>query len=221
MRILIVDNNVELCLALQDYFDTQHDLEVAGLAYDGEQALSKIKELQPDVVLLDITMPYLDGLGVIERLQTLSLQRKPKVFVITAFGTDNLLARLMALGADYFLVKPFKLEILAQRLREFAQSSKEMIASETASALESRLTTDQKVTQLLHSAAPLQGIFVFEGSRIDVHRRWLLCRRSDQGDIPHSSSEVSYHSKRGRGCYPQCHCGRLGTWEYFVHTPAL
>ena len=151
MRILIVDNNVELCLALQDYFDTQHDLEVAGLAYDGEQALSKIKELQPDVVLLDITMPYLDGLGVIERLQTLSLQRKPKVFVITAFGTDNLLARLMALGADYFLVKPFKLEILAQRLREFAQSSKEMIASETASALESRLTTDQKVTQLLHS----------------------------------------------------------------------
>lgn len=151
MRILVVDNNVELCAALQDYFDTQPDLEVVGLAYDGEQALTQITELQPDVVLLDITMPYLDGLGVMERLHSLNLKRKPKVFVITAFGTDNLLARLMSLGADYFMVKPFKLEILAQRLREFAQNSQGMIASETASTVESRLTIDQKVTQLLHN----------------------------------------------------------------------
>jgi len=150
MRILVVDNNVELCLALQDYFDTQHDLDVVGLAYDGEEALGKIQELEPDVVLLDITMPYLDGIGVMERLQTLHLKSKPKVFVITAFSTDNLLARIMALGADYFLVKPFKLDILAQRLREFARDSQRTIVSETASAFETRLTVDQRVTQLLH-----------------------------------------------------------------------
>lgn len=150
MRILIVDNNAELCEILRQYLDGQLDFEVVGLAYDGEQALAQIQSLEPDVMLLDITMPYLDGLGVLERLQTLSIKKKPKILVITAFGTDNLLGRLMVLGADYFLVKPFRLEILAQRVRQFACETSR-IFSEEASALESKLTTNQKVIKLLHT----------------------------------------------------------------------
>lgn len=150
MRVLVVDNNIELCRALKEYFDTQPDFEVVGLAYDGEQALIRIECLRPDVVLLDITMPHLDGLGVMERLQTMELAHRPTVFAITAFGSDNLLARLMALGADYFMVKPFRLEILAQRLREFAGRSGKMFAAEGACTLESRITLDQKVSKLLH-----------------------------------------------------------------------
>jgi len=150
MRILVVDNNVELCRALQEYFETQPDFEVVGLAYDGEQALTLVQELQPDVMLLDITMPYLDGLGVMERLRTIELERKPKVVAITAFGTDSLLARLMALGADYFMVKPFNLDILAKRLREFAQDSSAMIAASSSLTAQPRLTTEQKVMRLLH-----------------------------------------------------------------------
>ncbi len=149
MRILIVDNNLELCHALQEYLETQLDLEVVGLAHDGEKALTQIQNLQPDVMLLDITMPYLDGLGVLERLQTLGV-KKPTVFVITAFSADSLLARIMDLGVDYFLVKPFKLEILAQRLRQFSNESAGMI-SESASAIDSKLSTEQQLTKLLHS----------------------------------------------------------------------
>lgn len=150
MRVLVVDNNVELCKVLEDYFDTQLDLDVVGMAHDGEEAMSLIQSLEPDVVLLDITMPYLDGLGVMERLQTLGLKKRPKVVVITAFGTDNLLARLMSLGADYFMIKPFQLEILAQRLREFAATSKEVVALEGAAALDTRTSADQTVLRLLH-----------------------------------------------------------------------
>src|SRR5690554_3549977 len=150
MRVLVVDNNVELCKALEDYFDRQPDLEVVGMAHDGEGAVDLIQSLEPDVVLLDITMPYLDGLGVMERLHTLNLKKKPKVVVITAFGTDNLLSRLMALGADYFMIKPFQLEILAQRLREFAATSKEVVALEGAAALDTRTSADQTVLRLLH-----------------------------------------------------------------------
>ena len=78
MRVLVVDNNVELCKVLEDYFDTQLDLDVVGMAHDGEEAMSLIQSLEPDVVLLDITMPYLDGLGVMERLQTLGLKEDLK-----------------------------------------------------------------------------------------------------------------------------------------------
>ncbi len=149
MRVLVVDNNVELCNVLKEYLDKQPDFDVVGLAYDGEQALHQIECLLPDVVLLDITMPHLDGIGVMERLQTMELDVTPTIFAMTAFGSDTLLARLMALGVDYFMVKPFRLDILAQRLREFGHDS-EMLVSETASALESRLTADQRVTKMLH-----------------------------------------------------------------------
>ena len=151
VRILVVDNNVELCRVLQAYLDAEHDLEVVGIAYDGEQALTQIQSLEPDVVLLDITMPHLDGVGVLERLHTLDLRRKPKILAITAFSTDGLLAHLMALGADFFLVKPFKLDILAQRLRQFAQADPKMAALEEAPTSETRLTADQRVTRLLHT----------------------------------------------------------------------
>ncbi|MGB4431884.1 MAG: sporulation transcription factor Spo0A [Limnochordia bacterium] len=150
MRILIVDNNVELCQILHQFLDSHDDFEVVGIAHDGEQALKEIQRLEPDLVLLDITMPYLDGLGVLEALKTMQLGKEPKVFVITAFGSDRLLSRLLALGADYFLVKPFRLEILVERLREFSAASANMILDEEALAQEPPLSVDQKVTQILH-----------------------------------------------------------------------
>lgn len=151
MHILVVDNNVELCRALQDYFETQDDIDVVGVAYDGEEALEKIERLQPDVILLDITMPYLDGLGVMERLGSPKIEKKPKVVAMTAFSTDTLLTRLMSLGVDYFVVKPFRLEILAQRLREFTQDGKGMKVLEAASTLDVHLGIEQRVTKLLHA----------------------------------------------------------------------
>ena len=151
MRILIVDNNVELCQVLQHYLDKQQDLEVVGLAHDGEQALTRIEELEPDAMLLDITMPYLDGLGVMERLKTLEIKKKPKVFVITAFSSDNLLGRLMALGADYFLVKPFRLDVLAERLRQFSFDSSKILIPEHAAAIDSKESLEQRVTRVLHN----------------------------------------------------------------------
>lgn len=149
MRILIVDNNVELCEVLQQFLSTHEDFSVVGTCHDGEQALTEIDRLQPDLILLDITMPYLDGLGVLEALKGMNLETKPKVFVITAFGSDRLLSRLLALGADYFLVKPFRLEILVERLREFACSPSPIVLNEDAPAEEAPFTLEQKVTQIL------------------------------------------------------------------------
>lgn len=151
MRILIADNNVELCQVLQHYLDNLKDLEVVGLAHDGEQALTLVQELEPDVMLLDITMPYLDGLGVMERLQTLDIEKKPKVIVITAFGSDSLLGRLMALGADYFIVKPFRLEILAERLRQFSSDRSPSFVGEQAATVDLQVNNEQKVTKILHN----------------------------------------------------------------------
>ena len=150
MRILIADNNVELCRVLQQFLSTHEEFDVVGIVHVGEQALEKIQDLEPDVILLDITMPYLDGLGVLESLKTLKLHTKPKVFVITAFGSDGLLSRLLALGADYFLVKPFRLEVLVERLKQFSSNDTSVIVDEEALSQETPLTAEQRVIEILH-----------------------------------------------------------------------
>jgi len=123
----VADNNIELVETLESYLNSLPDMEVVGRAYDGEEALAKIERLSPDVVILDITMPHLDGLAVMERLRhmdgvaTSDSGRliRPAVIVLTAFGREDVIQRFTELGAQYFIVKPFDLELLAQRIREF------------------------------------------------------------------------------------------------------
>jgi two-component system response regulator (stage 0 sporulation protein A) len=61
MRVLVVDDNKEFVGLLREYLEKQDDIEVVGVAYNGVEALEAIQELSPDVVVLDIIMPYLDG----------------------------------------------------------------------------------------------------------------------------------------------------------------
>ena len=128
LKILVADNNVGLCETLETFLDGQEGMQVVGTAYDGEAALQLIAELEPDVVLLDITMPQLDGLGVMERLASLEIQPRPKIIVLTAFGREEMVRRFTDLGADYFVIKPFDLHVLADRIRQFAGDAGEAVA---------------------------------------------------------------------------------------------
>src|SRR5690606_25577122 len=114
--------NVDLCITLQQFLDGQDDIEVCGIAYDGEEALELIVSSEPDVLILDITMPRLDGMAVLERMEGLGLEKRPRVIVLTALSRDDLSHRFTDLGADYFMLKPFDLTLLAERIRQFAQS---------------------------------------------------------------------------------------------------
>ncbi|MBO8125968.1 MAG: sporulation transcription factor Spo0A [Firmicutes bacterium] len=153
IRVLIADNNVELCDILTRYFEKQEDIEVAGVAYDGEQALNLIEEVEPDVVILDITMPILDGLAVLERLPGLNLPKRPKIIILTAFGREDLILKLTQLGADYYVVKPFDMEVLVTRIRQFAQGEESLIkTSGTSAELKSGAGKDlmTMVTEIIH-----------------------------------------------------------------------
>ena len=120
IRILIADNNKDLCAALREHISLQDDMELSGLAFDGLEALELITSTKPDVVVLDITMPYLDGIGVLERLSQLDLNPKPKVIILTAFEQESMIQRLTSLGASYYMVKPFDINTLFDRIRQFS-----------------------------------------------------------------------------------------------------
>lgn len=149
MRVLVVDDNKEFVGLLREYLEKQDDIEVAGVAYNGVEALEAIQQLQPDVVILDIIMPYLDGIGVLERLDKEDLQKRPKIVMLTAFGQESITHRVVELGADYYILKPFDLNILTERLRQMV--SKDGTPAKHSPTVRDRdRNQDTRVTTIMH-----------------------------------------------------------------------
>ena len=118
VNILIVDDNQEFSKTLSSYVDTQEDMEVIGIAKDGVDAVKMINNINPDVVLLDVIMPHLDGLGVLEEINKTNGDNKPVFIMLSAVGQDKVTQRAIELGAEYYVVKPFDIELLIKRIRE-------------------------------------------------------------------------------------------------------
>ena len=134
ISVLIADDNPDFSQTLASYLESQDDMEVIGMAKDGTEAIDMIANTIPDVVLLDVIMPHLDGIGVLERINVLKIMKRPVCIMLSAVGQDKITQRAISLGAEYYVVKPFDIELLIKRIRELknykpAQNSNNFIAA--------------------------------------------------------------------------------------------
>ena len=118
ISVLIADDNQEFSHTLSSYINSQDDMEIIGMAKDGNEAVEMVANIQPDIVLLDVIMPHLDGLGVLERINAMSSSKKPICIMLSAVGQDKITQKAIMLGAEYYVVKPFEIELLIKRIRE-------------------------------------------------------------------------------------------------------
>lgn len=118
IKLGLVDDNKEFCEAMQDYFARQMDMEVIFIAHDGLGDIEQIQKEEVDVLILDLIMPHLDGIGVLETLNTVELKKYPRVIMVSAIGQDIMIQRAVSLGAEYYLVKPINMDILSKRIRQ-------------------------------------------------------------------------------------------------------
>lgn len=118
IRLGVVDDNRDFCKTLDNYFKMQDDMEVVFIAEDGVKACELLPDNYVDVLVLDLVMPHLDGLGVLERINNMDLDKYPRVIMVSAVGQDSMIQRATALGAEYYLVKPISTEIIASRIRQ-------------------------------------------------------------------------------------------------------
>lgn len=145
ISVLIADYNKEFCNILSDYFSSQKDITVVGVAKDGIEVLELIEETKPDLVVLDIIMPHLDGLGVLERLNTMNINPMPRIIILSAVGQDKITQRAIALGADYYVVKPFDMDVLSNRIRDMFSGTTGGDAVRRTSGVQSSSVLDVKV----------------------------------------------------------------------------
>ena len=118
LNVAIADDNERMLRLLGDIIESDDELNVVGVARDGEEAYHVIKAKEPDVVLLDIVMPKLDGLGVLDRVsQDTSIKKHPAFIMISAIGQEKITEDAFARGADYYIMKPFDNDIVLSRIK--------------------------------------------------------------------------------------------------------
>lgn len=119
IRIALVDDNAEVRNQLTAFFRTVPNMELVGTADNGEDGYRLICDLKPDAVILDIVMPKMDGLGLLERLGKIPSMKNTCIIMYSAIGNDRVIQKASSLGAHYYILKPCDdAMIIADRIRQ-------------------------------------------------------------------------------------------------------
>lgn len=194
IRLLVVDDQSLICQGLKAMLSLEEDLEVVGIANNGEQALAQVESLRPDVVLMDVRMPVMDGRETTRKI----CQQYPqvKVLVLSTFDDSQYIADAIRAGARGYLLKDMPSEELAQAIRavhkgytqlgpglleKFAETvaTPEVVAKPALSTISNLTPREQEVLQLIGLGYTnrdiAQSLYISEGT-VKTHVTHLLNR---------------------------------------------
>ena len=177
-RVLIVDDNQSYTESVRAHFSSSEQVLGVDTAPDGRVALEKLKNTRYDIMLLDLIMPNVDGLGVLEQLKHVCPETAPAVIVVSAMRNESMVRRCCALGAKYFMVKPVEPDALLKRALEMVSTA------ETAGGLmqyaQPPRSLDEKITSVFLVAgipAHIKGYhYLREGIRMVYFNPQLINR---------------------------------------------
>lgn len=159
IQVLLADDNREFTHLLSEFIGEQEDMEIVGVAYNGNEVLRFLEQQRelPDVLILDIIMPHLDGLGVLEKMREMNLPAQPKIIMLTAFGQENITQKAVQLGASYYILKPFDMETLTNRIRQLVGNNQSNATTSSSSTPRANVVhmpkgknLDANITSIIH-----------------------------------------------------------------------
>lgn len=155
IAVAIADDNERILDLLGEIIESDRELELVGKANNGEDAYSLIREKQPDVVLLDLIMPKMDGLSVMDMVnRDQELRKHPSFIVVTAVGQERITEDAFRKGASYYILKPFNNEMILNRIKNAGQSSHHEINSFAGMGAEKetrpQVNLEARVTDMIH-----------------------------------------------------------------------
>ena len=147
IKVVIVDCNTEYATKLKTAFSTYEDIEIAGVEEDGLKGEKTIREKSPDVVILDMILPGLDGIGIMQK----TYERRPKFIMLSSIKKEEIIANAINSGAEYYMIKPVDNDIVIDRVRQMVDSD---ILAQNAKITDIRekleVDLESKVTGVIH-----------------------------------------------------------------------
>lgn len=154
LNVAIADDNERILEVLGDIVRADKDLSLVGQAGNGEDLYRIIQKCQPDVVLLDLIMPKMDGLTVMEQARRdKTLKKHPYFIVISAVGQENITEDAFQKGANYFLLKPFNNNTVLNRIKETRKLAAQEFRTAKPDVIEEKdtlISLESAVTNMLH-----------------------------------------------------------------------
>ena len=154
LSVAIADDNQKILDVLENIISMDKELNLVGKAKNGEEMCQIIKDRQPDVVLLDLIMPKMDGLTVMEQVnQDNSVNKRPYFIVITAVGQEKITEDAFNKGANYYVMKPFNNRMLLERIksvRNLSRNSDRKNEENTTDNMQKTENLESRVTNMLH-----------------------------------------------------------------------
>ncbi len=158
INVAIIDDNERMVNLLDGILRSDDDIEVVAKGDNGLAALDIIKEKQPDVVLLDLIMPKLDGLGVMEKVRKdPDMKKSPAFIIVTAIGQEVITENAFELGANYYIMKPFDNNMILNRIKQIKKDkSNRLLDNKKMNIIENKATAyiernlEADVTNIIH-----------------------------------------------------------------------
>ena len=171
-KVLVADDNISFLDMLVYHINEQDSFRVVCTAMDGEAALEGVLRYMPDVVVLDMIMPKMDGLAVQEKIAAAGI--KPKIVIFSALGMDYITKQSLAMGADAYFIKPFNIDLFLKRLRMLMGESREELAAREQKTVEDDL--EQRIGEMLHKLAVAPHLLGYK-----YLKSAILCVVKDRG----------------------------------------
>ena len=155
ISVAIADDNERILDLLGEIISNDKDLNLVGKANNGEDIYELIREKQPDVVLLDLIMPKMDGLSVMDLVNSSNdIRKHPNFIVISAVGQERITEDAFKKGANYYILKPFNNEVILSRIKNVNQSVRndaKTFANERDKVKEvHQMNLETRVTDMIH-----------------------------------------------------------------------
>jgi len=148
IKLIVADDNRDFCMLMKDFVDLENDIEIVGIASNGLEALDLIEKKNPDVAVIDNVMPYLDGLGVLTKLQNYPKDKRPQVILVTASLNDVFIANACRLGASYTMSRINDMSEIINKVRMVLENTSN--SSEKASSIYKNNDIETTVTSVIH-----------------------------------------------------------------------
>lgn len=117
VSLLVVDDDIRICEQLQEHLEYHEAIKSIEIAHDGLDGLRKLRNSRPDIILLDLIMPHVDGLGFLEQATKEGLLENTKIIVASELSQDSIVQYAIQLGASFYMLKPYDIDSLVDRIQ--------------------------------------------------------------------------------------------------------